>query len=202
MPFGENIMKMSCMRFTRSSAAFSGFDCRLGHREQLNLLSSYLDSTQIYGSTDSRAQSLRSLVSGQMRTSAGVENQENLVHASDNACLDTNNIIQCFGAGEGRTNENLGLVSLHTLFLREHNRIARSLSNLNRHWDDNRLYFETRRIIIGIYQNIIYKEWLPSVIGWKTAGIFDLLPQTSDTYYKGYDQNVISLITFYGLKIL
>ena len=55
----NDIMKMSCMRFTRSSAAFSNFDCRLGHREQLNLLTSFIDGTQIYGPSVSRSKDLR-----------------------------------------------------------------------------------------------------------------------------------------------
>ena len=59
MPPNESIMRMSCMRFTRSSAAFSNFDCRLGHREQLNLLTSFIDATQVYGPSAQRSKDLR-----------------------------------------------------------------------------------------------------------------------------------------------
>nr|CAD7202332.1 unnamed protein product [Timema douglasi] len=68
-------------------------------------------------------------------------------------------------AGDGRVNQHPGVAIIHTLFLREHNRIARILQGLNSHWDDNRLYLEAKRIVIAIWQHITYIEWLPLVLG-------------------------------------
>lgn len=42
--------------------------------------------------------------------------------------------------GEIRVNEQLILASMHTLWAREHNRVALELSSLNPHWDDEILY--------------------------------------------------------------
>lgn len=49
--------------------------------------------------------------------------------------------------------------------MREHNRLVRELAYLNPHWNDERLYQEGRRILIGQMQHITYNEWLPIIIG-------------------------------------
>ena len=84
--------------------------------------------------------------------------------------------------------ENLGLTGMHTLFMREHNRIASSLSILNPTWSDEIRYYETRRILIAVYQHIIYNEWIPATIG-KAVGA-DLRVQPINRFYTGYDSSV------------
>lgn len=49
--------------------------------------------------------------------------------------------------------ENIALTSLHTLFVREHNRLARELKRLNSNWDSETLYQETRKIM-GAYTQV------------------------------------------------
>lgn len=62
-------------------------------------------------------------------------------------------------------NEQTGLTAMHTIWLREHNRVATALADLNRNWDDPRIYDEARRIVIAQLQHITYNEFLPLLLG-------------------------------------
>ena len=50
-----------------------------------------------------------------------------------------------FTGGDVRARENPGLSALHTIFVREHNRIASALSAAATQWSDEELYQITRR---------------------------------------------------------
>ena len=91
-------------------------------------------------------------------------------------------------AGETRTNENLGLLGLQVLFMREHNRIATALSSVNPTWNDETLFQEARKIVIAMMQHVIYKEWLPLVVGQDYASQAGALPNpVGDGFFFGYD---------------
>lgn len=62
-------------------------------------------------------------------------------------------------------NENTLLVVMITMFVRQHNQLARGLEAMNPHWDDERLYQESRRINVAMIQNVAYTEFVPAVIG-------------------------------------
>lgn len=69
-------------------------------------------------------------------------------------------------------NQNLGITAMQTLFLRFHNFIAFKFSSLNPHWSDEILFQEARRIVIAVIQRIVYKDFLPIILGMTNATIF------------------------------
>lgn len=91
---------------------------------------------------------------------------------------------KCFVAGDERSNEQPGLTVLHTILLREHNRLAGQLHRINNFWTDEQLYQEARRILIAKLQHVIFNEWLPVVLGCETMAKHGLMPRKS-----GYEEN-------------
>lgn len=59
----------------------------------------------------------------------------------------TNNLIPLLLLqGDIRSNEQIGLLAMHTIWFREHNRIASELRHLNTHWDGDTIYYEARKV--------------------------------------------------------
>ena len=75
-----------------------------------------------------------------------------------------------------RVNEVPTLAVIHLLFLREHNRIASILKKLNRKWTDEKVYQESKKIVNGEFQHIVYNEWLPIVLGSRFMERYMLYP--------------------------
>ena len=70
-----------------------------------------------------------------------------------------------YGSCTYRCHEVSGIGALYAALLREHNRVATELAELNQHWDDETLFQEARRIIIAQIQHITYNEFLPTLLG-------------------------------------
>jgi len=134
-------------------------------RQQVNSLSAFIDGSQVYGSTVEVAASLRTFSGGRMATSAG-----DLLPLADDGFG--------YAAGDIRVNENPGLVSLHTLFVREHNRLADNAAVKNPSWSDEQLYQHARRLVIAELQAITFNEFLPALVGRGTPAAQQLAAWT------------------------
>ena len=84
-----------------------------------------------------------------------------------------------FLAGDIRANEQIVLTTVHTLFIREHNRIANLIKEKNPNKGDEEIYQEARKEVIGIIQAITYNEFLPALLGNNPLG-----------KYRGYKKKV------------
>ena len=83
-------------------------------------------------------------------------------------------------------NEQTVLAITHTLFVRQHNLIAKELAHINPHWNDETLFQETRHIVIAMIQHITYNEFLPMVLGKEVMTRHNLILGKSG-YFEGYD---------------
>lgn len=177
VPEGDHRIHRQCMSFTRSSAVCgSGASSLLVddvgiHREQLNAITSYIDGSMIYGSIERVAQKLREPGdSGKLLEGDPTESGKKLLPFDTESLIECSTGIHanksgCFLAGDARINEQVALTSMHTVFYREHNRVVAILTDLNPHWDGERLYQEARRIVIAEWQHIVYSEYLPKILG-------------------------------------
>lgn len=129
-------------------------------RQQINSITAYVDASNVYGSDAATAYELRDLGNGgRMKVSAG-----------DLLPFDVNGSDPShFIAGDERANEQVGLTSMHTLFVREHNRLAGLLEANNPNWSDEQLYQTARKIVGAEMQAITYNEFLPMLLGRKNA---------------------------------
>ncbi|XP_043221508.1 peroxidase-like isoform X1 [Amphibalanus amphitrite] len=159
-----------CMNVIRSLPGVH-HKCKLGPRDPINTVSSYIDASFVYGSDEKTARRMRSYQGGLLKTlpvfrEFGLKDllPPNL-HAPDEGCIRPSKDIFCFDAGDGRVNEQLVLAITQTMFVREHNRIAYQLAHINPHWDDETIYQETRLIVGALVQQVTYNEFLPMVLG-------------------------------------
>ncbi|XP_023290618.1 uncharacterized protein LOC105700025 isoform X2 [Orussus abietinus] len=171
----------SCMEFVRSAPAPQ---CKIGPRQQFNQVSAFIDGSTIYGSDFYSANNIREGIGGLLKMQLTPDNRTLLPPSTDpndgcNRDLERWRGRYCFAAGDGRANENLHLTTMHLLWARQHNRVASNLEKLNPHWDDEKLYQESRRIIGAQMQHIAYNEFVPIVLGEKEITQRNLKPLSS-----------------------
>ena len=155
----------------------SDYELIEGVRQQINEITAYIDASNVYGSDEERAFSLRTLDgSGMLATSEGdllPFNTVGLANAPSSAAPNF------FLAGDVRANEQVGLMAMHTIFVREHNYWATTMREANPRMSGEEIYQAARAIVAAELQAITYREFLPVLLGE------DAIPR-----YRGYDSGV------------
>jgi len=140
-------------------------------RQQPNTLTAWLDASMIYGSDLDTARKLRTLSGGRLKTSPAdllpINNSQYfptgpLPMANDAHIVPDD---QLFAAGDVRANENIELLALHTVFLREHNFWANQLAAADSSLDDEGIYQRARSLVIAEVEAITFNQWLPAILG-------------------------------------
>ncbi|KAM9354891.1 thyroid peroxidase [Pholidichthys leucotaenia] len=188
--------EQGCMPFYRSSSDCfinSGSDVgQAMQRQQLNAITSFMDASVVYGHTRKLESFLRDLsgFNGKLAVNDRFRDPKGRPYLPSVAKLPSacrqdpeQERVECFSAGDSRVNEGLPLIALHTLWLREHNRIAEALKHINDHWSPETIYQETRKIIGALHQIITMREYVPKIIGSESF-------QRYIGHYGGYDPSV------------
>lgn len=157
------------MPFYRSSAAcgtgmqgaFFGNLSSANPRQQMNGLTSFLDASTVYSSSLALEKQLRNWTSPEGLLRVNTRHQDAgrayLPFARPSACAPEPGprgtaAVPCFLAGDSRASEVPALTALHTLWLREHNRLASALKALNAHWSAHTAYQEARKVVGALHQ--------------------------------------------------
>ena len=137
-------------------------------RQQINAITAFIDASNVYGSDETRAAALRlNDGTGKLRTDSkpvgvllpknyyGLGNA-NAVHLPEPSL---------FLAGDVRANEHSVLTSMHTLFVREHNRLCDEVAAKHPKRKDEDIYLYVRKVVAAEMQVIVYCEFLPALLG-------------------------------------
>ncbi|MCA9293753.1 MAG: hypothetical protein KDA20_08065 [Phycisphaerales bacterium] len=164
----------------------SGFDPSTGTsaanpRQQMNGITSWIDGSNVYGSDDARATWLREtnpLKLGQLRVQASAFGD--MMPFNDGSMENAGGPgTSLLVGGDIRANEQVGLTSMHTLFVREHNRLAEQIATANPSLSSDEVYERARCIVGAEMQAITFNEFLPALVG--TSNI---------PAYGGYDDSI------------
>lgn len=147
-------------------------------RQQINQITSYIDASNVYGSSQERASALRTFSGGRLKSSPGPDGP--LLPQNDCNLLNAGGTDHSFYlAGDIRANEHVVLLSMHTLFVREHNRLCKEIEQKNPSFDDEKIYQRARKIVGALMQVITYNEFLPALLG-----------NNAISPYSGYDNTI------------
>ncbi|MBB19838.1 MAG: hypothetical protein CMP20_10315 [Rickettsiales bacterium] len=135
-----------------------GFD-RLG-RSSVNGITPHIDASSVYGSTQERLDLIRQPGTPYLRT-----DQHRLppVSGQTSEHVEGSPHQNMFFCGDVRCSEHAFLVTMHAIWIREHNHQARRISLQSSTPDET--FERARRIVMAEFQHVVYDEWLVALIG-------------------------------------
>jgi peroxidase len=150
------------LQFNRSVYDINSGTSTSNPRQQLNEISGWIDASNVYGSDDERAAALPAFGgNGYLMTSEGGLLPYNIDGLSNAGGVSE----QMFLAGDVRANEQVALTAMHTLFVREHNRLIDGLLLQNPSISGKHAYQRARETVGAQMQVITYREFLPLLLG-------------------------------------
>lgn len=141
----------------------------------MNQATHFLDGSQIYGSDLKSSGQLREFHGGLLKFTSDGQNSFLPKSQKLSKNCKSKDETGCFYSGNPKVNSQPLQTTMYTIWLREHNRIARELAAMNPDFDDEKLFQEARKIVIAEMQHITFSEWLPILLGNKmSANILNL----------------------------
>ncbi len=141
-------------------------------RQQQQAITHYMDASNVYGGRMGegtvRADWLRTGSGGRLETSTidGDTYLPTISQKPGDPFMDGGPFgisdDQRYAAGDVRANEHSALTSMHTLMVREHNRVADALVAAG-YTDDEVIYQAARKVVGATVQAVTYNEYLPSL---------------------------------------
>ncbi|KAL3811682.1 hypothetical protein ACHAXA_010321 [Cyclostephanos tholiformis] len=150
--------------------------------QQLSDMTPTIDAENVYGTTSSRLDYIRSddsAITGRLRTS-GEKNllPKNVMNLTNGGGDDRDDF---FLAGDHRANQNLPLLATHTLWVREHNYWADTIGEYMPDLDGDDIFEVARVMVRAIMQKIVYDEYLPSLLGEGSIPEYDGYKEDANT---------------------
>lgn len=127
----------------------------------INTVTSAIDLSTVYGSSDERLRLLRTFSGGKLRTSDG----DFLPFNTGGVPNDPSASPGLFLAGDRRSNQHPAMVSLHTVFLREHNYLCDLISKRRPELSDEQIFRKARVMNIVQMQRIVFEQFYPAMTG-------------------------------------
>eukprot|EP00092_Neocalanus_flemingeri_P003871 GFUD01004168.1.p1 GENE.GFUD01004168.1~~GFUD01004168.1.p1 ORF type:complete len:424 (+),score=61.01 GFUD01004168.1:976-2247(+) len=161
----------------------------------MNTGTGFLDASITYGFNKAVSDQLRTNHSGMLIQGADdlLPIIPNLFNPNFSNSTKYTNVV----GGDPRANMHPWILSVQTMFLREHNRLAQQIqSKLNKNnWENQKnncerygmdecVFQNARRIVIAEYQHIIFSEFLPLVLGNDTMAKYHLYTNATSEYKK------------------